>query len=357
MVPHITQTNLHNEYHDQPAVANRIIANLSEIAEVAQHINMNDISTVAFAAAGSSHNVAIFGATLFAEKFGLLTSHLDLNSKVEKNLKNTLVVAISQSLGTPGITEIVEYAEKQGAKVILIHNNMGSDLVTNEAGKKIESDMRFSLYVYAHAERAVASTKSFIGCLIALYALVAHLVDDGGAMLKALAELPQAIRETISLSDRIVDKIGDFKDMERLSIIGNNYSKAIAYEGSTKIAELVFATSGAHSTKNYWHGPKALVESGYNCLLVVPSGSRINEDEDLIDKIHECKGDSLIISNVDSILDKATFAMPIVTASEEAANAIIATIPLQKFAYELAYIKNGADVVDNSRNNDKVTRK
>ena len=78
------------------------------------------------------------------------------------NLRNALVVGISQSGAGPDINEVLDTCRRRGAFTLGI---------TNEARSPITKVVGRALFVHSGKERSVAATKTYTGQLMLLYLL------------------------------------------------------------------------------------------------------------------------------------------------------------------------------------------
>ena len=178
--------------------------------------------------------------------------------------KESLVVAISQSGETMDILESVKKAKERGAKILSLVNVLGSSLYRL-------SD--YKLLIGAGPEKAVASTKAFIGMLSHLI-LIAYAFNDnvkeGQKLLKLSAE---AIKEV--LSDRVIKKIrmlsDKIVDKKHIYVIGRGLSYPTSLEAALKIKEISYIHAEGLAAGELKHGPLALVEKGTPCIAFLPN--------------------------------------------------------------------------------------
>jgi glucosamine--fructose-6-phosphate aminotransferase (isomerizing) len=109
------------------------------------------------------------------------------------DLRDALVVAVSQSGGSPDLSEVVRVAREQGALTLA---------VTNAPGSPLAEAAQLHLDVAAGPERAVAATKSYTAELLALLLLVEAIRGDETAA--GLAELP-GLAEQVLADNTAVD--------------------------------------------------------------------------------------------------------------------------------------------------------
>ena len=90
---------------------------------------------------------------------------------VRPDLRDTLMIGVSQSGGSPDLVQSLQVAREQGALTVA---------VTNQAGSPLAEAAELHLDVLAGPERAVAATKSYTAQLLALYLLCDHVVGGDG---------------------------------------------------------------------------------------------------------------------------------------------------------------------------------
>jgi len=264
----------------------------------------------------------------------------------------TLVVSISQSGETMDTLMAVKYAREQGARTISICNTQGATIPR-------ESDA--VVYTHAGPEVAVASTKAFVAQITALYLFGLHLARVRGtlspeALGDALAELqaiPEKLQTALGQSERVAELAHWMADTRSVLFLGRHVGYPIAMEGALKLKELAYIHAEGFAAGELKHGPIALIEPGQPVFVVVPSprGSA-NLHSKVVSNIQEIRargarviaiaedGDAAVLPYADEVI-RIPLAAPLFEA-------LLAVVPLQVFAMELAQAK-GLDV-DQPRN-------
>ena len=211
-------------------------------------------------ARGSSDNAATYGRYLLETHARVLTSSLapSVSSVYDAppHLDGTLLLAISQSGGSPDLVAAARGARAGGALVVALVNAEGSPL--GDAADIV-------LPLAAGPERSVAATKSFIASLHALAALVAAWTGDGG-LDAALAALPDALERAWTLDWSAADAV--LRDARNLYVVGRGPGYGVAQEAALKIKETCGFHAEAFSAAEVKHGPMALAEAGFPVLLL-----------------------------------------------------------------------------------------
>ena len=263
----------------------------------------------------------------------------------------TLVVTLSQSGETADTLMAIRHAREQGAKVIAICN-------TNGATIPRESDA--VIYTHAGPEIGVASTKGFLTQVAACYLLGLYLAqvrgtkfgDEIAAIMSELAETPGLIQRVLDGIEPIKELAAKYAEQESVLFLGRHVGYPVALEGALKLKEIAYLHAEGFPAGELKHGPIALVEAGIPVFVVVPPQGR--------DQLHD-----KVVSNIQEV--RARGALTVVLAEEGDAEVepyadvlfrlpkvstllqpLVATVPLQMFACELATLK-GYDV-DQPRN-------
>ncbi|HWS45080.1 MAG TPA: SIS domain-containing protein [Acidimicrobiia bacterium] len=174
------------------------------------------------------------------------------------DMRDTLVVAISQSGTTTDTNRTVDLARGRGALVIAIVNRRQSDLVDKADGVLYTSDGR-------DVEMSVASTKAFYaqvaaGFLLAFAVAVALGADDPAAQahrherLVALRELPVAMQELLGRRAAI-GAAAQRSALSRRSwaVVGNGANRVAAQEIRIKLSELCYKSIACDVTEDKKH--------------------------------------------------------------------------------------------------------
>src|SRR5206468_836481 len=98
---------------------------------------------------------------------------------------------VSQSGGSPDLTEVVRAARGSGACTLSL---------TNAPHSPVAHAAEMHIDLLAGAERAVAATKSYTAQLLSLYLLVESIAGRDGAEAEAL---PRRAREVLAREDEI----------------------------------------------------------------------------------------------------------------------------------------------------------
>ena len=265
--------------------------------------------------------------------------------------RTTLVVTISQSGETADTLMAIRHAREQHAKVIAICN-------TNGATIPRESDA--VLYTHAGPEIGVASTKGFLTQLAACYLLGLYLAQERGTkygdeiatIMAELESMPAKIQQVLDDIQPIKDLAAHYVDAPSVLFLGRHVGYPVALEGALKLKEIAYIHAEGFPAGELKHGPIAIVEEGMPIFVVVPPQGRDQLHDKVISNIQEvrARGARMLVlveegdHEVEPYAD-VIFRLPKVSTLLQP---LLATVPLQMFACELATLK-GFDV-DQPRN-------
>ena len=265
--------------------------------------------------------------------------------------RSTLVIAISQSGETMDTLMAIRHAREQGSRVLAICNVNGSTIPR-------ESDA--VVYTYAGPEIAVASTKAFLTQIVAVHLVALYLAQVRGTKwgdeiqrhVHELSAMPEAV-------DRVLDTVEPMRalgrelvDAKAVLFLGRHVGFPVALEGALKLKELAYMHAEGFPAGELKHGPIALIEPGLPVVVIVPPRSRKVLHDKIVSNIQEIRARgarTVVISEEgdDNVAPYADTLVPI-PRIPTLLQPLVATVPLQVFACELASAK-GYDV-DQPRN-------
>jgi len=172
-----------------------------------------------------------------------------------EDMRDTLVVAISQSGTTTDTNRTVDLVRSRGGAVVAIVNRRNSDLTDKADGVLYTSDGR-------DVEMSVASTKAFYAQVAAGVLLAAGIADEVGApggrdradLLAALRELPAALATVVEDRSRIGDIARELAPSRRYwAMVGNGPNRVAAAELRIKLSELCYKSIACDVTEDKKH--------------------------------------------------------------------------------------------------------
>ncbi|WP_079173138.1 glutamine--fructose-6-phosphate transaminase (isomerizing) [Streptomyces monashensis] len=264
----------------------------------------------------------------------------------------SLVIAISQSGETMDTLMALRHAREQGSKVLAICNTNGSTIPR-------ESDA--VLYTHAGPEVAVASTKAFLTQLVACYLVALYLGqvrgtkwgDEIQAVIKDLSRISEEVERVLETMEPVRALARTLAEKDTVLFLGRHVGYPVALEGALKLKELAYMHAEGFAAGELKHGPIALIEEDVPVVVVVPSprGRSVLHDK-IVSNIQEIRargartiviaeeGDEAVVPYADHLIR--------IPATPTLLQPLVATVPLQVFACELATARGNE--VDQPRN-------
>ena len=340
---------LPDEIFEQPQVLRTLIETEKDhVAEIAALVRKRRVPYVAIAARGSSDHAALYAKYLLGAlnhlPVALATPSLFTMYHSPPQLKDALVIGISQSGQSTDIVSVVSGARAQGALTLAI---------TNDAGSPLAQAAEHVLPCHAGVEKSLAATKTYTAQLVAVALLATSLAEDE-ARLAELRDIPDAVEKTLALSEVVQLAAERYRYMEQCVVLGRGYNYATAYEVSLKLKELTYVVAEPYSSADFVHGPIAIVERGFPVIVIAPYGAVYDEITTLARSLREeWRAELIVISDRDEALSLAKTPVWLPVSVEEWLSPMLCIIPGQLFAYHLTLVK-GFDP-DHPRGLRKVT--
>ncbi|MGD0452922.1 MAG: glutamine--fructose-6-phosphate transaminase (isomerizing) [Solirubrobacteraceae bacterium] len=299
-----------------------------------------DVKRIVVVACGTAYHAGLIGRYAI-EEWARLPVELDIAS--EYRYRNAvvgpgdLVIGISQSGETADTLAAMRLARERGATVLAITNTMGSQATREADGV---------LYTRAGLEIGVAATKTFVCQVAVMYLLGLRLAELRGTLaperivelVAELKRLPHCIDELMRDCETRAQEIArTCWDAEFFLYIGRHIGLPVALEGALKLKEISYVSTDAYAAGEMKHGPIALLDEATPVVCVATRSPVL---EKLISNIQEARargarviavttaGEDAVEAHAD-----ATIAVP---ATDWMLQPILAVIPLQLLAYEIA---------------------
>lgn len=300
-------------------------------------------------ACGSAYHAGLVGKYLI-EKYANTKVYVEVASEYRYNKlffdKKTLVIIISQSGETADSLASLRIAKENKIDTLAIVNVYGSS-IAREASK--------TLYINAGCEIAVATTKAYTLQLLMLsfialaMGIQKELIDDSSFedVKKYYTKLPQLMHNEIKRDLKNIAK--NIYKKNNIFFIGRGIDYALSLEGSLKLKEISYIHSEAYPAGELKHGTISLIEKNTPVIAIVT-------DENIYEKT---------ISNIKEVASRGAYVILIISKhldkdgdfynekivienTNSLINSLIAIIPLQLLAYNIALLK-GCDI-DKPRN-------
>ncbi len=341
---------LHSEILEQPEVARRLLAAQADnIERIAASLRERPVGHVVIAARGTSDHAAVYAQYVLGVRHrltvGLGTPSIVSLYGAAPDVRDALVIGISQSGASPDIVAVVDAARAQGAPTIAITNEPDS-LLAAAADRTID--------LGAGPEVAVAATKTYTAELLAIALLSAALADDP-ADRAAVAAIPATLARALALEPEIERIAADQAAANRALVIARGYEYATAREWALKLKELARVFADPYSSADFQHGPLALVEPGVPVIAIARAGAPEADLVTLLARLREDLGAELMVASDDvEALGHATWPVSLPSGTPEWLGPIVSIVVGQLHALHLTRARDLDP--ERPRNLRKVTR-
>jgi glucosamine--fructose-6-phosphate aminotransferase (isomerizing) len=316
---------------EQPEVLDRLLGRAGDIGRVAAAVAERRPRHVVLTARGTSDHAALYAAYLAEIRLGLPAGLASPSAitlyGARPDLRDALVIGVSQSGGSPDLTEVLRVARESGALTVA---------VTNEPGSPLSDAAELTVDVAAGTERAVAATKTFTAELLALLMLVEGVRAGDGTLppdeLRALAALPGLAEQTLADSTA-VGLAPRYRFAGRLVTTGRGYGYPTAREAALKLMETSYLAALAFSGADLLHGPLAMADPDVPVLAVVGTGPGGQAMREVLARLGERRADVVAVGP--SPVDPAAAHIPVPAVDERYAP-LLDILPLQRLALALA---------------------
>lgn len=331
------------EIGEQPGVLDAAARHHDQARDVGELLRRRPPRFVLLAARGTSDHAAIYAKYLIEVRLGLpagLASPSTLTVYgARPDLRDVLLVTVSQSGGSPDLVETAQRARSCGARVLAVTNAPGSELAS----------LDLHVDVQAGPERAVAATKTYTAELLALWLVIEAW--RGGDLRRAEGAGAEA-QHHLDRAGEIPALAGPFTGTDRIVCTARGYSYATARETALKLMETTYVSAHAFSGADLMHGPIAMVSRDLPVLAVAPAGAGADALAPVLAALRERGAELAVLGGGDARLE----GEPGYTLREvdEDLSPITDVVPAQLLALELA-LARGLDP-DRPRGLRKVTQ-
>jgi glutamine---fructose-6-phosphate transaminase (isomerizing) len=326
---------LQTEIFEQPECLQRLLSGQKKaVQSIAAAIADHDILYAFLAARGTSDNAGRYANYLWGAMNGLpvalATPSLFTYYKQVPNLRNALVIGISQSGQSPDIISVVEAGKQQNCLTLAI---------TNDPRSPLAQAADFVLDIQAGPELAVAATKTYTAELMGIAMLSAALACSEDCW-GALAQVPTWIEQVLQQNLAIQQAVERFRYMQRCVVLGRGYNYATVFEWALKLKELTYVEAEPYSSADFLHGPIAMVEGGFPVMAVAPHGKVFEALMELFRYVRsDLKAELVMISHEKVALDLAQTPISLPSGIPEWVSPLVSIVPAQLFAYHLTQVK------------------
>ena len=312
---------------------------------------IEELRRVVLIGCGTSLHAAMVGR-YYVEDLAGIAAEVDSGSEFRyRNFRvdeHTLVVSVGQSGETADTLAAMEAVREAGARLVTVCNVEGSQATRLAEG---------TLYMRAGPEIGVASSKTFISSLAALCLMSAYLGQARGtldsarseALVAELARLPHLLGQVLEDSAVYERLARRYYKYDSFLYLGRGITYPIAVEGALKLKEISYIHAEGYAAGEMKHGPIALIDPKMPVVAIAPEGPLYSKMTSNIEEVKARDGAVIAVAtegdrDLSSLVDEVIY----IPRSSETLTPILATIPLQLLAYNIA-VRRGCDV-DQPRN-------
>ena len=338
------------EIFEQPdavraTIQDRIINNKvpKQILGPNSEILLSKFKVVQIIACGTSYHAALV-AKHWLERLAGIPCHAEIASEFRYRRhavqKDTLLVCISQSGETADTLSALREIKNEDYYV-------GSVAICNVPESSLARECDSTLITHAGPEIGVASTKAFttqLACLMLLVIVLGkryEITDDlEESLCLQLKGLPEKIKSTLALDEKIAELSKIFSDKEHALFLGRGSHFPIAREGALKLKEISYIHAEAYAAGELKHGPLAIVDENMPVVAVAPNNIVLEKLKSNLEEVKARGGRLYIFAD-----KKAGFKSDDISkvfeidAPMNPVAPILFTIPLQLLAYHCAIAK------------------
>lgn len=283
---------------------------------------------IIFTACGTSFNAGLCVLREWEMVFqkpvqGVIASEME---NVTRNLKDAVLVALSQSGSTQDVLSAIAHAKQQGIQKVVA--------ITNKKYSAIREVADFLFDVCAGPEFGVAASKTFTHTLTSLLVLSRTISEN--EVQASLPTITKIIEDTDIPMQHFAKEIAS---ASTILYLGKHSLWPIAVEGALKIKEISYIHAESFAAGELKHGPIALVEAGVPVLILVRHDAM---EEAVLGSLREVEARgavAYVICEEGVHLPTIPKERIVIVPRLFALHQIAFTIPLQLLAYHAAKVK------------------
>jgi glucosamine--fructose-6-phosphate aminotransferase (isomerizing) len=330
------------EIFEQPAVVQNTLGGrlgADDSVELGIDLDPASFDRIVITAAGTASYAGLVGEYLI-EKLARIPVEVEVASEFRYRDpivdSRTLCIVVSQSGETIDTLEALREARRRGAQSLAILNVKGSS---------ISREVDDVLYLHAGPEIGVASTKAYIGMVVAFELLALWLgqtrktlpQEDAREIIASLRDVPSLIEQALAYRSAIAEVAETFKGCSDYLFLGRGINFPTALEGALKLKEISYIHAEAYATGEMKHGPIALIDENMPVVAVATKSDLYVKTISNLQEIKARDGKLIVLANPgDELVPKHADMVIPVPETHELVSPLINVVSLQLLAYETA---------------------
>lgn len=297
---------------------------------ILQNIDKNfwqDIKRIKLIACGTSYHACLIGEQLLSECGYDCSSYIASEFIYSNPIlnKNTLCIFVSQSGETADTLSAIDIARKKQSKILSITNVLTSSIT------KVSD---YILPIKCGAEIAVASTKAYIGQLVAFYILSSFL-NNKQTYNKTLTEL-QKVAKSINIKqveEQIKPIIKEVIASKNVFMVGRQYDYVTSLESALKLKEITYINCQGYASGELKHGTISLVDNNSLIFAFVTDKQIASKTLNVIKQTQSRGAKICVLSHIKQILDDNFYFKIQLPSVPQKYYPIVSVLPMQMLAY------------------------
>lgn len=250
---------------EAPTRVQKLLSSDKELyQDLCDRLRKLDPVVVGTVARGSSDHAASYAGYLFPVVCGKVVASIPPSlTSILKNppqLREQMVLAISQSGTSPDIHQSVEAFKSQGATTVALVNHVDSVL-----GRAAD----FCLNQHAGPEKGLAATKTTLCAMVGIARMAAEWANDR-ALLHGLQELPGLMTQAVTAGSQL--NAQQFSGITNVIVVSRGLGAGAGFETSLKIKETCGLHAEAFSSAEVRHGPREIVNKNFMVIALALPG-------------------------------------------------------------------------------------
>jgi len=311
---------------------------------------LRDINRIIITACGTAMHAGLVGEYMLEEYAGIPTE-VEYASEFRYRRpiidKNTALLAISQSGETADTLAAIREAKEKNALTLGIVNVVGSSIA-----REIDA----GAYNHIGPEISVASTKAFTSQVAIMALITVYLgrqrrmsLITGERIIKELLLIPEKIKDILGQNNEIKKIAEKYVNAENFFYLGRKYNYPTALEGALKLKEISYIHAEGIPSGEMKHGSIAMIDENFPSVFICPRDSVYEKNISNMEEIKSRGGRVIAVATEgDERIKEMADDIIYIPKTLEMLTPILATAPLQLFAYHVSALK-GLDV-DKPRN-------
>ncbi len=303
--------------------------------------NLANLTHLSIVGCGSAYYAGLVGKCLL-EKYAHIPVDVDVASEFRYRggalHEGCAVLAVTQSGETADTLASLREAKKRGLATLGIVNTVGSTIAR-------ETDA--GVYNHAGPEVGVASTKAFLSQVEVFVMLAIFMgrmrgmsAETGEELVRALALVPEQIESILARRDEIKAVAEKYAPARDFLYIGRGVCMPIALEGALKLKEVSYIHAEGYGAGEMKHGPIAMIDENFPTFALAPRDQLYEKNISNIEEIRARMGPVIALATEgDSAIRELASDVIEIPHAHEAVLPILATVPLQLFAYYVGTAK------------------